>query len=110
MSSSLPSSIDVATLREWRDSGVALTVLDVREPWELEICSIAGSMAIPLAQIPARHEEVPADRPVVITCHHGMRSAQAAAWLRRAGHDNVTNLDGGIDDWARKIDTGMATY
>ncbi len=102
--------MSVETLDEWRRAGTPHAVIDVREPWELEICSISDAVAIPLGQIPGRHAEVPRDRPVVLVCHHGMRSAQATAWLRRAGLDNAINLEGGIDAWARAIETEMATY
>jgi rhodanese-related sulfurtransferase len=50
------------------------------------------------------------DRPVAVACHHGMRSMQAVAWLRRNGYENVTNLAGGVDAWARQIDPSMSTY
>jgi len=82
----------------------------VREPWELEICSIAGALSIPLQQLPARVAELPPSGAVVVFCHHGSRSAQAVAWLRRAGNDRAINLEGGIDSWAREVDRTLGTY
>ncbi len=85
-------------------------LLDVREPWEWELCHVAGAVHIPMGQIPARRAELPADRPVVVMCHHGMRSHQVAQFLEAEGHADVANLVGGIDAWARSVDTGLALY
>ncbi|MGH3362428.1 MAG: rhodanese-like domain-containing protein [Nocardioides sp.] len=73
-------------------------VLDVREPVEWEHGHIEGAVHIPLRQLPARLSEVPSGRTVVV-CTMGGRSAQAVAYLAQQGHD-VTNLDGGLLDWA----------
>ena len=105
-----PASITVHDLADWQRQGQALALLDVREPWELDICRIEGALSIPLQQLPARAAELPTDRKLVVFCHHGGRSAQAVAWLRRAGLDQAVNLEGGIDSWAREIDRTMGTY
>lgn len=110
MDSETSFDIDVATLARMRDAGEAHAVLDVREPWELAICAIDDSLNIAMRDMPARIADVPRDRPVVVVCHHGMRSFQVAAWLRRNGFANVVNLVGGIDAWARSLDPTMATY
>lgn len=102
--------IDVRDLDRLRRSGETVTVLDVREPWELELCSIEGSRALPLDTIPEHLEELPREGLLVVVCHHGVRSARAAAWLRARGFDNVVNLDGGIDAWAREIEPSMRIY
>lgn len=102
--------ITVQELDSWRQAGQRIVVLDVREPWEIEICSLAGAVSIPLQSLPSRVGEVPADQPVVVLCHHGMRSLQAVAWLRRAGFENAVNLAGGIDAWARQIEPSMGVY
>lgn len=88
----------------------SITVLDVREPWEIETASFAHSLNIPMGDIPARWRAIPEDRPIVCLCHHGMRSMQVAAFLERSGLQNVFNLTGGIDAWARQIDPDCATY
>ena len=93
-----------------RRGGGAHAVLDVREPWETAICSIDGSLNIPLTMIPQSLERIPRDRPLVVICHHGGRSARAVEWLRQNGFDSASNLTGGIDAWARQVDTKMATY
>lgn len=110
MADPLPLQIDVTELARWRRDGVAHAVLDVREGWETALCQIEGSLAVPLAHVPAASADLPRDVPIVVVCHHGMRSMQGVAWLRRAGLENATNLAGGIDAWARQIDPAMATY
>lgn len=110
MDSGRSFDIDVSTLASMREAGEPHAVLDVREPWEVAICAIDGSINIPMRDLPARVADVPADRPVVVLCHHGMRSFQVAAWLRRNGFANAVNLVGGIDAWARSIDPAVATY
>lgn len=106
----LPLQIDVQELARWRDTGVAHVVLDVREPWETALCLIDGSIAIPLGAVPGAVDRLPADKPIVVTCHHGMRSLQAVNWLRRNGRAQAVNLAGGIDAWARQVDPAMTLY
>ena len=85
-------------------------LLDVREPWEFDLCQISGSLLMPMASVPARQEELDPERPVICICHHGARSMQVAAFLERAGFEHVTNLTGGIHGWALQVDGSMATY
>jgi rhodanese-related sulfurtransferase len=110
MDPTLPLQIDVEELARWRAAGIPHSLLDVREPWETALCLIEGSLAIPLGQLPARAAELPTGSPLVVVCHHGGRSMQAVAWLRRNLRDDVTNLAGGVDAWARRIDPSMAVY
>ena len=85
-------------------------LLDVREPWELRLCAIEGTLHIPMGQIPARLGELDPARETVVICHHGVRSYQVAYFLERKGFQNIYNLSGGIDAWAREIDPAMAKY
>ena len=85
-------------------------LLDVREPWEVALGALPEAMAIPMSALPERLDTLPADRPLVVLCHHGQRSGQVTAWLRRLGYDNAVNLEGGMDAWARTVDPTMATY
>ena len=105
-----PFEIDTLTLRERLDGANPPAVLDVREPWELEIASIDGAINIPLGEITSRVAELPRDRPLAVMCHHGGRSAQATAWLRNQGFDQATNVAGGIDAWARSVDPTLSRY
>ena len=96
----------------WRAdaSREAPLVVDVREPWEVELCRIDGSVSIPLGEIERRAGELPRDRPLVMVCHHGGRSQHAAALLAGAGFTHVHNLRGGVDAWALDVDPTMKRY
>ncbi|UPT73315.1 MAG: rhodanese-like domain-containing protein [Elusimicrobiota bacterium] len=84
-------------------------LLDVRQPEEYETARLEGAVLIPLGELPGRLAELPKDRPLVVMCHHGMRSAHAVHHLRQAGFDAV-NLTGGIDAWSREIDGKVPLY
>ena len=88
----------------------APVLVDVREPWEYAYCRIEGSVSLPLSELGRRYGELPAERPVVAVCHHGMRSMHAAAFLAQNGFADVHNLFGGVAAWAAEVDTGMKTY
>jgi rhodanese-related sulfurtransferase len=85
------------------------TLLDVREPWETEICTVEGSLLIPMRSLPQRLQEIPFDRPVAVICHSGMRSYMVAEWLAAQGYD-AASLAGGIDRWAAEVDPHMRRY
>jgi len=85
-------------------------LLDVREPWEFEICRIAGSVHIPMASVPARKDELDPDADTVVVCHHGARSFQVGVLLEAAGFSRVFNLSGGVDGWAAQVERGMPQY
>ncbi len=88
----------------------AVTLLDVREPAERQIVTIPGAqLAIPLGELPARLDEVPAGRPVVVYCRSGARSATATRLLRTAGLDAV-NLAGGVLRWADDVEPHLPRY
>jgi rhodanese-related sulfurtransferase len=91
-----------------------LLLLDVREPWEVEIASIRidglHTLHIPMNAVPQRLAELDAAQPVVCICHHGMRSAQVVAFLERQGFDAVYNLAGGIAAWSEQVDTSVPGY
>ncbi|HKJ94073.1 MAG TPA: rhodanese-like domain-containing protein [Gammaproteobacteria bacterium] len=92
------------------DAGADLSLIDVREPWEFDICHIPGSCSMPMSRMPACLESLRQDGDIVVICHHGIRSAQVASLLTRSGRHGVFNLTGGIDAWAREIASDMATY
>ena len=85
-------------------------LLDVREEDEVRLCALAGSLHIPMNLIPLRHNELPDDVPIIVYCHHGIRSLNVARYLAHVGFENVANLQGGIDAWARQIDPSLARY
>ena len=87
-----------------------ILLIDVREPLEYEICALP-SILIPLAEIPKNLENIPQNKPVILVCHHGFRSAQALQYLQhRHGYTNLLNLKGGIHAWAEQIDPRMTVY
>lgn len=85
-------------------------LLDVREEDEVRLCALPGSLHIPMNLIPLRHNELPDDIPIIVYCHHGIRSLNVARYLAHVGFENMANLQGGIDAWARQIDPTMARY
>jgi len=84
-------------------------IVDVREPWEIAICKLPGSIDIPLHRLPQRLQDIPSDRVVAVLCHHGVRSLMAAQFLEENGIDAVS-VSGGIDSWARTVEREMARY
>jgi molybdopterin/thiamine biosynthesis adenylyltransferase/rhodanese-related sulfurtransferase len=88
----------------------ALQLLDVREPHEYAICHLPGSKLIPLGLVGERLGELDRQRPVVVYCHHGGRSAAAIRLLQEQGFPELLNLEGGIDAWAAEVDPKMDRY
>ncbi len=93
-----------------QDAGELWQLLDVREPWERDIAKIDPSLFIPMAEIPARHGELDATRPVAVLCHSGGRSARVASFLVQQGFARVANIDGGIDAWSVHCDGALPRY
>lgn len=98
-------------LKKKLDAKEELVVLDVREPWEIETACMANTKNIPMADIPSKvHQELDPEEHIVVMCHHGVRSANVAAWLLQQGFEKVQSLQGGIDRWARTVDLKVPTY
>ncbi len=102
--------IEPLELKRRLDAGEALTVLDVREPWEVAIARIPGSLHIPMGEIPARLGELDPDRELIVMCKAGGRSLRTAQFLASSGFGRVANLTGGIDAWTRDIDPKLDSY
>lgn len=85
-------------------------LVDVREPMERELARLPGSIDIPLARLPDQLDSLPREQPLILMCHHGVRSAMAADFLERHGFERVSNLEGGIDGWSREVDTEIPRY
>lgn len=98
--------IEPSDLKRLFDEGSDFFLLDVREPHEYDICHLGGNL-IPLGELAERHEELPKDRPIVVHCKLGGRSAKAVQQLRDLGFRDVNNLRGGIDAWSIKIDPSV---
>ena len=85
-------------------------LLDVREPWEFDTCHIEGSINVPMGQVPQRIDELQDADEIIVICHHGVRSQQVICYLLQYDVDKLVNLDGGVDAWARSVDTSMPVY
>ena len=107
-----------AELKATMSSGKPVFLLDVREPVERSFCAIPAiaksrDLFVPMGQITARVEEIraaSAGLPVVVYCHHGVRSMAVARWLAAQAMGDVLNLDGGIDAWSLEADPTTPRY
>ena len=103
--------ISASEVKSMLKRGDAFTLLDVREPSELEKANIEGSTHIPMGDIPTRaHRELDPEKHIVVLCHHGVRSLSVTAWLRQQGFEKVQSVRGGIDGWARTVDAKIPLY
>ena len=91
-------------------AGDDLQLVDVREPYEHRIARLDGARLVPLRTLPDSLGTLDPDRETVVLCHHGIRSASAADFLRGRGFRSVRNLEGGIDGWSVEVDGGVARY
>lgn len=87
-----------------------IKLLDVRESWEFDTCHIAGSILIPMDEIPNKLDQLNKDQTIAVICHHGRRSLNIANYLEQNGFTQLINLTGGIDAWAKDVDKNMAKY
>jgi rhodanese-related sulfurtransferase len=87
-----------------------IMLVDVRQPEEVTLCAITGSINIPLDQLSDHLDGLPSDKQLVMICHHGVRSKQAAILLGHCGFKNVASLRGGVESWAQEIDPMMNRY
>lgn len=85
-------------------------LLDVREPWEYHTCHLQNSTHIPMNDIWHSYGDLDPQREIVVICQHGVRSMRVCTYLQQYGFQNVVNLDGGLEEWAKKIDPAMPTY
>lgn len=101
------SALEAAILR---DNNKDAVFLDVREDSELAICRIDGALHIPMGEIPERYKALPKEGPLLVFCHHGMRSLSVVQYLEAKGFENALNLAGGIHAWAVEVDPEMRRY
>jgi adenylyltransferase/sulfurtransferase len=85
-------------------------LVDVREDWETKLCRLENAVHIPIEELELRAEELSPADDIVVYCHHGVRSAAVADYLRRLGFTRVRNLSGGLDAWARSVEPTMRRY
>ncbi|MDA9563702.1 rhodanese-like domain-containing protein [Flavobacteriales bacterium] len=103
-------TITVAELKAKQDANEDFQLIDVREPYEIDICSLNGD-AMPMGEIINRVDEISKDKTVIIHCRSGKRSAAVIEALERNhGFENLYNLTGGILAYAAEIDTSLEQY
>ena len=108
---SSPLEITPAEVQAKRDSGEPIRLIDVREPFEHALCRIEGAELIPMRAIPQHLNDLAdIEEPIVVLCHHGVRSLSVVEWLRRQGVENCASMAGGIDLWSRQIDPSVPRY
>ena len=112
MTDDLMANIEI-TPREVKDllaRDDKILFLDVREQWEYDTAHLPGSVLIPLREVPGNLQRIENSDQVIVFCHHGMRSLDAAAWLRTQGVESARSMTGGIDRWSTEIDPSVPRY
>lgn len=102
--------MEAVQLDQARKRGDPLVLLDVREPFELQLASVEGALHIPMRHVPERLSELDPRARIVVMCHHGVRSAAVCGFLRSQGFEDVHNLEGGIDAWSSEVDPSVPLY
>ena len=92
------------------ESGENLLLIDVREREEVAVAALSDALVCPLSEAAEWIDRLPKDQPLVIFCHHGIRSMRVAVALAQRGHENVINMSGGIDLWSTQVDARVPRY
>lgn len=106
----LPRQLSPVEVKALLDGAHPLLLLDVREPEEVAFVRLAGSVHIPMGEIPGRLHEIDPEADTVVYCHHGQRSASVVAFLAQREFSSVANLAGGIDQWSLTVDPSLPRY
>lgn len=112
MSNDLPANMEISPheLSELLAQKKRFLLVDVREKWEYEISRMEGAALISMSEIPASLARLRDAGEIVLYCHHGVRSFDAAAWLRSKGVEGARSMSGGIERWAIEIDPRVPRY
>jgi len=108
-----PAEVTPQETKRRMDAGENLLLIDCREPQEYQLARIAGAELIPMRSIPGELgslEARAAQGPLIVYCHHGVRSMQVVGWLREHGIEACQSMAGGIDAWSLAIDPGVPRY
>lgn len=111
--SETPLEVSCRSVKEQLDADPqSLVLIDCREADEHALVAIPAARLLPMSEIQSRLAELEPHRgtPIVVHCHHGMRSAQVATWLRSQGFASAQSMAGGIDEWAVEIDPTLQRY
>lgn len=105
------TQLSVLELNDWlKGDKPSPQLLDVREGWEIDTCSLPDFKHIPMGLVPLKLDELNPDEEIVVMCHHGVRSYQICRVLEAKGFKKIYNLQGGINAWADLIDPDMVVY
>jgi rhodanese-related sulfurtransferase len=102
--------IEPREVKQRLDRGEKLLLVDVREQWEFDACRIESAKLVPLRTLPTNLATFDGAEEVVVYCHHGMRSLDAAAFLRSQGVEKARSMAGGIERWSTEIDPRVPRY
>jgi rhodanese-related sulfurtransferase len=106
-----PWEIEPREVKRRLEAGEKIRMIDVREPMEHQIARIPGAELMPMRTVPSALPDLEGEEnPIVVFCHHGMRSLQVVAWLREQGVIAASSMSGGIDRWSIEIDQGVPRY
>ena len=108
-----PLEITPQEVKRRMDSGVKLHLIDCREPHEHALARIDGAELIPMRAIPGELQTLEAraeEAPLVVYCHHGVRSMHVVNWLREQGIEACQSMAGGIDAWSLAVDPSVPRY
>ncbi len=108
-----PLEITVREVQQYLEAGKTLHMIDVREPHEFATAKIEGAVLIPMRTVPAELQDLDAkaaEAPLIVFCHHGMRSLNVVHWLREQGVENCASMAGGIDAWSATVDPTVPRY
>ncbi len=113
MNMATPLEIQPSEVKRRIDAGEKLVLIDVREPQERAVSSIARSELVPMRTVPGALGELQLkaqEAPLIVFCHHGVRSLNVVSWLRQQGLENCQSMSGGIDAWSVEIDPKVPRY
>jgi rhodanese-related sulfurtransferase len=107
-----PVEITPREVQRRRDAGEKLRLIDVREPLEYQTAHIQGAELIPMGDIPTALAKLAVEdgAPLIVICHHGVRSLNVVSWLREQGVAGCQSMAGGIDRWSQEIDPSVPRY
>ena len=108
-----PLEITPQEVKQRLDAREKLHLIDVREPHEFALAKIAGASLVPMRSVPGELQDLEAradEAPLIVYCHHGVRSLNVVHWLREQGVEACQSLAGGIDAWSRTIDPSVPRY
>ena len=108
-----PFEVDPQDVKRRLDSGEKLHLIDVREPHEFAQAKIEGAMLVPMRSVPGELQDLDAragEGPLIVYCHHGVRSLNVVHWLRQQGVEACQSMAGGIEAWSVRVDPSVPRY